>query len=226
MDGDENTVTTGNENPNLTAVGGNAVTDNPPDYLVETAGAGGHEEMKEEQKDRTLVLEEGAHANDKPPGELLARLKEKNKQELLQDYSLLAPGSRIYLKWFKRFRKTVSAPYNTPWTELILVRECVVSEGTRKVWNFAHPYCVEIKGNVTLMPGEAWELMTKVATREEIRDRDERNMKEGHRLNKLEAPIMSAKHLDEDTIQPTTPRSATPQLDPYLSSHRELFESH
>ena len=109
---------------------------------------------------------------------------------------------------------------------MILVKECKVSEGTRKIWNFAHPYCIELTGNVVLKPGDAWELMAKVATKEEVRDREDRNINENHRLNNLKPPVISAKHLDEDILQPTTPRSATPQFDPYLSTHREIFESH
>ena len=216
----------GDPNPNLPPIGGNDVANQSPDYLKETAGVGSHEEMKEEQEESSLVVEEEDQAGNKPPGKLLIKIKEKNQQALLQDYSLLVPGIRIYTKWFGRFRKKfVKAPYNTPWTQIVLVSECLVSQGTRKVWNFGSPYCAEIKGHVTLMPGEAWEIMANVTTREEIKDRDDRNLQEGHKLNKLPASLMETELLEEDPSQPTTSKSATPQLDPYLTSHSELFES-
>ena len=155
MDGVDVIGAAEDENPRLTDAEGDAETGRPPDHPNGTAGTEGHEDMKEEEKEETLVLQEDTPASDKPPAELLARIREKNKQGLLQDYSLLGPGSRVYLKWMDRFRKKVPVPYNTPWAELILVKECKVSEGTRKIWNFAHPFCIELTGNVELKPGDA-----------------------------------------------------------------------
>ena len=112
----------------------------PDDLIQETAGNGDHNDMKEE-----------IDAGDKPPGKLLTEIKEKNQQGLLQNYRLLVPGTRIYTKWFGRFKKkhVKKAPYNTVWTRIVLVNECLISKGTRKIWNFASPYGDDIKGHVT-----------------------------------------------------------------------------
>ena len=133
MEGIEMTGTAEEGNPHPTTAEGDGVTDRPPDHPPGAVGGEGHEGVKEEEKDGTVVLQEGRTAKDKPPAELLARIREKNKKGLLQDYSLLGPGSRVYLKWPDRFRKKVPAPYDTPWVELLLVKECAVSKGTRKI---------------------------------------------------------------------------------------------
>ena len=143
--------------PDLTAGEGTEVLgDRPPDLPGGAAGGESHETVKEEEKDGSMVLQEGLTVKDKPPREMLKLVRDKNAKGLLQDYSLLGPGTRIYLRWPDRFKKRVPAPYNTPWVELLLVKECALSQGSRKFLNWSHPIRNDLTGNIELKKEEAW----------------------------------------------------------------------
>ena len=72
------------------------------------AGGGESETGLKEEKDELLTMRE------KPPRDMLERVRDKNDRGLEQDFDLLGPGTRLYLKWPDRFKGRVPAPYNTP----------------------------------------------------------------------------------------------------------------
>ena len=66
-----------------------------PDDLAPPEAAG-NEDPDDEKEEK--------NAETKPPNKLLAEVRQKNEQGLLQNYLLLVPGTRIYTKWSKRFK--------------------------------------------------------------------------------------------------------------------------
>ena len=205
---------------------GTEVPDDKPPEQDGAAGGADNETGLKEEKDELLVLQEGLTIREKPPREMLDLVRDKNARGLQQDFNLLGPGTRLYLKWPDRFKKRVPVPYNTPWVELLLVKECAVSQGSRKIWNWSHPIRSELTGNLELGHDEAWEIMAPIATREENKCRAERNTNIHHRMNKLKAPVVSSKYLEADALQPEKGANGTSEFDEYLENHPEVFKSY